>query len=140
MSPDSGAASAWGPRLVGGQTRTRGSRMAITVVLTVILVLVLAACSASQAASGAMPADATTQRIATVEAERLCSIAEETFPRESDITAALVDRLEAARLTYAEWKTWHDALVTSPELVGQLESELEATCPEAEVAEIAATD
>jgi hypothetical protein len=68
----------------------------------------------------AVPADATTERIAQVEYARQCAVASLAFPDEAAITTDLDDRLAAAGLTHQQWKDWHDALAVSPDLVAQL--------------------
>ena len=47
----------------------------------------------------------------------------------SAITADLDGRLAAAGLTHAQWKDWHDALVSSPALVTQLSEVGAPGCP-----------
>jgi len=55
-----------------------------------------------------------------VEAARQCEVGSSAFAEESAITADLDARLAAAGLTHTQWKDWHDALATSPDLVAQL--------------------
>ena len=60
----------------------------------------------------------------------MCAIGETSFPQESGIGADLVDRLEAADLTYEQWEAWRAQLASSTELVSQYEAEQEAACPD----------
>ena len=76
--------------------------------------------AAAATSIAAVPADATTQRIAEVEHARQCAVASLAFPDEAAITTDLDDRLAAAGLTHQQWKEWHDALAASPALVTQL--------------------
>lgn len=101
-------------------------RRLVALVAGVGLAGALSACGPSGPAP--MRADETTALLASVEAERQCAIAAQSFPGESDITADLEQRLADAGVTYAQWKDWHDALATSPELVEQVEA-LGDTCP-----------
>lgn len=87
--------------------------------------------SSAEAAPGAVPADELTGRIAEVEAARLCAVTALTFANEADITTDLDTRLAAVGLTHAQWKDWHDALVTSPDLVAQLAEVSAAGCGDA---------
>jgi hypothetical protein len=105
-----------------------------------LLLLTLAGCtSAAAEAAGpvatttvtAVPADATTQRIAEVEFARQCAVTGQAFADESAFTTDLDDRLAAAGLTHAAWKDWHDALAGSPELLTQVSEVNAAGCPAA---------
>lgn len=96
----------------------------------------LTACGGGSAADAsapktpaAVPADATTGRIAQVEFVRQCTIGTASFADESGITTDLDGRLTTAGLTHAQWKHWHDALVRSPALVAQLRTISSAGCP-----------
>ena len=112
----------------------RGRRVRLLVGICLVSAAApLAACGAATAAAGrstatahptsaAVPADATTGRIALVEVQRQCTIGSASFPDESGITDDLDRRLAAAGLTHEQWKRWHDALVVSPDLVAQLRS------------------
>lgn len=64
-------------------------------------------------------ADATTAKLAGAEAARLCAVATQRFATEKAITEDLDRRLAAVGLTHAQWKSWHDELVTSPSLATQ---------------------
>ena len=68
----------------------------------------------------AVPADDVTGRIAAVEFARQCAVTGQAFADESGLTTDLDQRLTAAGLTHAQWKAWHDALATSPDLLAQL--------------------
>ncbi len=111
--------------------------MAALVSLGACAALALSGCGADQASAGTpadgpatgMAADALTQRIAEVEVARQCAVGSLTFPEESGITADLDGRLAAVRLTHAQWKDWHDALVDSPDLVAQLAEVGAPGCP-----------
>ena len=100
------------------------------------VLLAVAGCSAATGtaaghpaeASTAVPADELTLRLAQVEAARLCAVGTQTFADEADITTDLDTRLAAVGLTHAQWKDWHDALVSSPQLVDQLAEVSEPGC------------
>lgn len=85
--------------------------------------------AAPTTATPAVPADATTRRLAEVELARQCGIDSTNFAEEAQLTSDLDDRLTAAGFTHAEWKRWHDALVKSPELVAQYTAVSSAGCP-----------
>lgn len=85
----------------------------------------------AQPTRAGVPADATTGRIAQVEAQRQCTIGTASFPDEAGITGDLDRRLAAAGLTHQQWKDWHDALVVSPDLVAQLRATGVPGCPPA---------
>ena len=100
------------------------------------LVLLTSACAGAadadvppSAAPAGTPADAVTRAIAEVEFARQCTVASTTFADEADLTTDLDDRLAAAGFTHLQWKEWHDALVTSPELVAQVAEISAAGCP-----------
>jgi hypothetical protein len=79
----------------------------------------------------AVPADATTQRIAEVEFARQCAVTGQAFADESAFTTDLDARLGAAGLTHAQWKDWHDALAVSPDLLAQVSAVGAPGCPPA---------
>ena len=81
------------------------------------------------ASTSARPADETTRRLAEVEFARQCTVAATSFVHEADITGDLDARLAAAGFSHEEWKQWHDALASSPELVDQFAQLAEAGCP-----------
>jgi hypothetical protein len=121
------------------EPRTRRVRLLVGIFL-VAAAAPLAACGSAPAAAvagtatshptaAAVPADATTGRIALVEVQRQCTIGSASFPDESGITDDLDRRLAAAGLTHEQWKRWHDALVVSPDLVAQLRSTSAPGCP-----------
>ena len=73
-------------------------------------------------------ADAQTRIIAEAEFKRQCTIDQQSFPREADITKDLDNRLGAVGISHLTWKNWHDQLATSPELVRQLADVSKAGC------------
>jgi hypothetical protein len=103
---------------------------------TVALLAVLTACGNSGAHGVAatstilrnVKADAQTRIIAEVEFKRQCTIGQQSFPKEADITTDLDNRLGAVGVTHLAWKNWHDQLATSPELVKQLAEVSKAGC------------
>lgn len=106
--------------------------------LTLTAGLLLTSCSsgahsssAAASRSAAVAADPQTRQLAQVEFDRQCAMNSLSFPSESAITADLDDRLKAAGLAHLEWKHWHDALVSSPQLVAQFRQISGAGCPKA---------
>jgi hypothetical protein len=79
----------------------------------------------------AVTADATTQRLAEVEFARQCAVTGQAFADETAFTTDLDTRLDAAGLTHAQWKDWHDALALSPELLAQVAVVGAPGCPPA---------
>ena len=75
--------------------------------------------SSPDAVVPSVQADTGTATIAEVESRRLCDVATQRFPKETDIGADLDRRLSEAGLTHLQWKNWHDELSTSPSLVTQ---------------------
>lgn len=73
-------------------------------------------------------ADAQTRVIADVEFKRQCTIDQQSFPKEADITRDLDNRLGALGISHLAWKNWHDQLATSPQLVSQLAEVSKAGC------------
>jgi hypothetical protein len=107
-----------------------------------LLLLALAGCTSAAAedvASAppatttvtAVPADATTQRLAEVEFARQCALTGQAFADESGFTTDLDARLGALGLTHAQWKDWHDALALSPALLAQVAAVGAPGCPPA---------
>jgi hypothetical protein len=117
----------------------RGRRVVGGLLLGAVLTATVSACGSAEPASPAnartsaaptnVPADASTRRVAEVEFVRQCTIADQSFPKESDLDADLDRRLASAGISHLQWKDWHDALVTSPQLVSQLAEVGTGGCP-----------
>ena len=100
---------------------------------TVALLAALTACGKSGALAKStilrnVKADAQTRIIAGAEFKRQCTIDQQSFPKEADITRDLDNRLGALGISHLAWKNWHDQLATSPELVRQLTEVGKAGC------------
>jgi hypothetical protein len=102
------------------------SRTCVAIAGAVAFLSALTACgnSGAHGASASVlrnvKADTRTRVIAEAEFKRQCTIDQQSFPKEADITRDLDSRLGALGISHLAWKNWHDQLATSPELVRQL--------------------
>ena len=74
-------------------------------------------------------ATAETARLAAIDAQHLCNVAETSYATEDAIKAGLVELLEVEGLEYDDWKQWHDSLIDSPDRAEQLAVETAKACP-----------